>query len=57
VSFEEVQDNTGFDLTRPDNIPETAAPTQAELDIISKWDPKNLRASIFKDNPPGQRVS
>jgi len=57
VSFEEVQDNTGFDLVRPDNIPITAAPTQAQLDIISKWDPKNLRAYIFKDNPPGVRSS
>jgi len=57
VSFEEVQDNTGFDLVRPDNIPETVAPTQSQLDIISKWDPKNLRSYIFKDNPPGVRAS
>ena len=57
VSFEEVQDNTGFDLVRPDNIPETAAPTQEQLDIIAKYDPHNLRAYIFKDNPPGRRES
>jgi len=56
VGFEEVQDNTGFDLVKPDIIHETAAPTQAQLDIISKWDPKNLRAYIFKDNPPGRRA-
>ena len=55
VSFEEVQDNTGFDLVRPDNIPETQAPTQAQLDIIAKYDPHNLRAYVFKDNPAGRR--
>lgn len=57
VSFEEVQDNTGFDLVRPDDIPVTAAPKQTQLDIISKYDPKNMRAYIFKDNPPGVRAS
>lgn len=55
VSFDEVQDNTGFDLVRADNIPETAAPTQTQLDIISKYDPQNLRAYVFKDNPAGRR--
>jgi len=48
-------DNTGFDLVRPDNIPETQAPTQAQLDIIAKYDPHNLRAYVFKDNPAGRR--
>lgn len=57
VSFEEVQDNTGFDLARPETIPETTVPTQAQLDIIAKYDPHNLRAAIFKDNPPGRRTS
>jgi len=56
VTFEEVQDNTGFDLAQSDNIPETAAPTQNQLDIIKKYDPHNLRAHIFKDNPPGRRA-
>lgn len=55
VSFEEVQENTGFELFRPENIPVTAAPTQAQLDIIAKYDPHNTRAYIFKDNPPGFR--
>lgn len=55
VSFEEVQDNTGFELVRPDKIPVTAAPTQAQLNIIEKYDPHNTRAYIFKDNPPGKR--
>jgi len=57
VSFEEVQDNTGFDLVRPDDLGETAAPNQAQLDIISKYDPHNLRVHIFKDNPPGIRAA
>jgi len=56
VSFEEVQDNTGFDLVRPDNIPETAPPTREQLEIITALDPHNLRAGIFKDNPAGRRV-
>lgn len=55
VTFEEVQENTGFELERPDNIPVTKAPTQEQLDIIYKYDPHNTRAYIFKDNPPGIR--
>ena len=57
VSFEEVQDNTGFKLERPNNIPQTAAPTDAQLAIIRKYDPHNTRAYIFKDNPAGVRAS
>ena len=57
VSFEEVQDNTGFDLVKPDNIPDTAAPTKGQLDIMAKYEPKNMRDYIFKDNPPGVRAS
>lgn len=57
VSFDEVQDNTGFDLVRPDKVPETAAPTDEQLAIIAELDPHNLRANIFKDNPPGRRES
>lgn len=55
VTFEEVQANTGFKLERPDNIPVTAAPTNAQMAIIRKYDPHNTRAYIFKDNPPGVR--
>jgi len=57
VSFEEVQDNTGFELVRPKDLSETPAPTQSQLDIIAKYDPHNLRAKIFKDNPAGRRAS
>lgn len=57
VSAEEVQDQTGFDLIMPENIPTTAAPSAEALKIIAQLDPHNLRASIFKDNPPGIRES
>ncbi len=55
VSFEEVQDNTGFDLIKPDGLFETVAPTQTQLDIIASFDPHNMRSKIFKDNPAGRR--
>ncbi len=57
VSFDEVQDNTGFDLVRPDAIPETRAPTPQELALISALDPHNVRAKVFKDNPSGRRAA
>ncbi len=55
VSFDEVQDNTGFDLIKPEGLSETPAPTAEQLAIITQLDPHNKRASIFKDNPSGQR--
>lgn len=55
VSFEEVQDNTGFDLVRPEHLGETVAPTPEQLDLIARFDPHNLRDTVFKDNPPGRR--
>ncbi len=56
VSFEEVQENTGFPLARiADPIPETPAPTAEQLVLIAALDPNNVRASIFKDNPSGRR--
>lgn len=55
VSFDEVQDNTGFELERPEDLGETPAPTDEQLDIIAALDPYNLRATIFKDNPAGRR--
>ena len=57
VSFDEVQDNTGFDLIKPDNLGETPAPTAEQLEIISELDPHNMRAYIFKDNPPGRKAA
>ena len=57
VTFEEVQDNTGFELVRPENLGETPAPTQEQLNIIAELDPQGRRESIFKDNPPGRRAA
>lgn len=55
VTFEEVQENTGFELARLDDLPVTPAPTEAELAAMAKIDPKNVRSKILKDNPPGIR--
>jgi glutaconate CoA-transferase subunit B len=55
VTFEEVQDNTGFELARLDSIPTTAAPTSEQLQLIEKLDPRGVRHKVIKDNPPGDR--
>jgi glutaconate CoA-transferase subunit B len=55
VTFEEVQENTGFELARLDDLPTTPAPTEAELAAMAKIDPKNVRSKILKDNPAGVR--
>jgi glutaconate CoA-transferase, subunit B len=56
VSFDEVQDNTGFALARPVGaIPVTPAPDAEQLALITRIDPNNVRATVFKDNPPGDR--
>jgi len=58
VTFEQVQDNTGFPLHRPDVIPTTPAPSEEALRLIrERLDPHGLRASVFKGNPPGDRRS
>ncbi|MFZ9091369.1 MAG: ketoacid CoA transferase, partial [Planctomycetaceae bacterium] len=44
-SVDEVVENTGFELCIPDEVPETATPTQDELDLIDRFDPNNLRGS------------
>ena len=56
VTFDEVQDNTGFELAKADNMSETPAPTDEQLTIIRDiLDPNEMRAGIFADNPPGRR--
>jgi glutaconate CoA-transferase subunit B len=55
VTFEEVQDNTGFDLVRPEVIPTTPAPTAEQLDVIARLDPNGARRKVIKDDPPGDR--
>jgi len=48
VSFEKVQENTGFELMGED-APETEAPSAEALEVIrTRLDPHGLRASVFK---------
>lgn len=57
VTFEEVQDSTGFELAIVDNPIETSAPTPLQLQIISELDPENFRSRQLKGDPPGIRSS
>ena len=57
ISAEQVQENTGYPVHVPDQVPTTEAPTQAQLDIIAALDPHNQRAHQIKDNPPGIRTA
>ena len=57
VTFEEVQDNTGFPLLRADQIEISAAPSAEQLAIIRKLDPTGIRATVIKGNPPGIRAA
>lgn len=47
VSVQQVQDATGFPLWSADPITETAAPTAAELALLARLDPHNLRAGAL----------
>ena len=47
VTAEQVQDATGFALCIPDTIAETPAPTAAELALLARLDPHNLRATAL----------
>ena len=55
VSFEQVQDNTGFPLERPETIPATPVLTVGQLALIAELDPKNIRKTILKGDPSGVR--
>ncbi len=44
VSVDEVVENTSFELSIPENLPETAVPTDEELELIERFDPNKLRA-------------
>lgn len=55
ISAERVQENTGYPVHIPDDVPTTEVPTQVQLDIIATLDPHNLRAQQIKDNPVGDR--
>ena len=47
VTAEQVQEATGFALHIPANGPETPAPTDAQLALLARLDPHNLRASVL----------
>lgn len=56
VTFEEAQAGTGFPLAAPDGaIPTTPLPTPDQLALIASLDPHDIRAGVFKDNPPAIR--
>ena len=55
VTFEQVQENTGFELQKVGDLGETAEPAGDQLEVLQRLDPHNLRSTIFKDNPPGRR--
>ena len=57
IAFEQVQENTGFPACASRHDRHDAAPTAAELDLIRRvLDPHDLRATVFKGNPPGDRA-
>ena len=47
VTPAQVQEATGFALHIPADVPETAAPTEAQLALLARMDPHNLRASVL----------
>jgi len=56
VTAEQVQQNTGYPVHIPAEVPVTAAPTVEQLAVIAALDPHNQRAQQIKDNPPGIRA-
>jgi glutaconate CoA-transferase subunit B len=54
VSFEEVQEATGFALERG-ALSETPMPTAEQLAIIAGLDPHNVRATVIRDNPTARK--
>jgi glutaconate CoA-transferase subunit B len=48
VTVDEVQDNTSFDLVKPEGLAETALPTEQQLTSISALDPNNMRVTAVK---------
>ena len=57
VSFDEVQEKTGFPLLKAPNLGETPHPTAEQLTLIRRLDPHGLRAAQLKGNPPGMRAA
>ena len=56
VTAAQVQEATGFPIECPASAPVTPAPTAEQLELIrTRLDPRNLRATVFKGDPPGDR--
>ena len=56
VDIEQVRAATGFPLEVAARTPETAPPTTEQLELIREHlDPRGLRKSVFKGDPPGDR--
>lgn len=56
VTVDQVRTQTGFALAVDDALTTTAVPTPEQLEIIrTRLDPHDLRASVFKGNPSGER--
>lgn len=47
VTVAQVQEATGFELHVPAEVPQTSAPTEAQLALLARLDPHNLRASVL----------
>ena len=56
VTFDEVQDNSGFALERSETLPTTPAPTAEQLAVIARVDPTGVRKTAIKNDPPGVRT-
>ena len=48
ASVEQVRENTGFELAVADDLAETRAPTDRELDLIHRLDPHGQRAGVIR---------
>ncbi|MFZ5747630.1 MAG: CoA-transferase subunit beta [Pseudomonadota bacterium] len=55
ISVEQVRENTGFDVLVDGEPPLTPAPTEEALAVIRRFDPHNIRATLLKGDPPGDR--
>jgi len=49
VSVDDVVNATGFELVVDGDVPETRAPTDAEMEIIERLDPKGVRKAEVPD--------
>lgn len=47
VSVEQVVENTGFEVLIPDEVPDTAMPSEQDLQIMQQVDPNNLRLTAI----------